>query len=448
MLINSAPTQTIFGVLGEVLTPFPIFVADRSFTLLREYEYETTPSSSSTMASNVPAVSGAGAAPAAGFSAVVAAPAGVAAVTAAGAAAFGAAAGAVPAGPRAADFDNPAVLNAGPASVFGYHHGPIPNANHGWQPPRQRQAVAANKRVPDVSVDDNALAPNPMARLSPINTLVCEIVVAPATGQMCGRVFSDTKKLHRHARTSHPGAVENRDHQAVSPAEVRAGHDALRHHVLSLGWRNADFKTETGFGQLRQFGSLVVGFADQCEEIARADPIFAGRFGTTFHRRGPQTTPAAAAPAAATTTSSHVAIGDDLTINGQLPATNLPPRPSDFTRAAIRRLARRKIVENDNEFEDETYDEELEPELALKKAEAKEKRFGPAPAVPVLKEGEEEYESDDYYSDKEAERKEAEKKKKEQKMARRAELPGRTQRPPRFLGPSQTHPFALLEDEE
>lgn len=86
-----------------------------------------------------------------------------------------------------------------------------------------------------------------------------------------------------------PAPSRTRSARQVTPVEVRAGHDALNHHVLFLGWRNADFKNVANF---------------------------AARFGTTFHRRGPQNTRAAA--------SSRTTVGDDLTINGQLSATNLP----------------------------------------------------------------------------------------------------------------------------
>ncbi|RYP15389.1 hypothetical protein DL765_005725 [Monosporascus sp. GIB2] len=62
---------------------------------------------------------------------------------------------------RREDYDNPQVAAAANPSGFGYHHGAIPNPNHGWIP-----------AYPAITAAENATAPNPGNRLSTVYDMV------------------------------------------------------------------------------------------------------------------------------------------------------------------------------------------------------------------------------------------------------------------------------------
>jgi hypothetical protein len=107
-------------------------------------------------------------------------------------------------------FDNDGVRNAtSPSATFGYHHGPIKNRNHGWVP----RHPGDDSTVPAGSVAENAASPVPGATMSSINSLVCDMVVDPDTGAMCGISFNSQRNsqpdLRRHIRARHPGALLN-----------------------------------------------------------------------------------------------------------------------------------------------------------------------------------------------------------------------------------------------
>ncbi|ROW16515.1 hypothetical protein VPNG_02790 [Cytospora leucostoma] len=178
---------------------------------------------------------------------------------------------------QAADFINPLVTNAPNPSSYGYHHGPIPNNNHGWVPPRHQYV---NGKLPELRVSDVANAPNPGVRLSFVNTLICDIDVNG--GEMCGEDFNEQDKLRRHLRTCHPGAVTAVTGGPINPKERTAGVNALTRWVLLLGWRNARYRTDPYLGT-----PVIADICNNLERLAAEDPAFAARYGRHFHRRVP-----------------------------------------------------------------------------------------------------------------------------------------------------------------
>ncbi|PSR80088.1 hypothetical protein BD289DRAFT_76778 [Coniella lustricola] len=136
---------------------------------------------------------------------------------------------------QAADFTTAVTTGSTNPSVFGYHHGPIPNPNPGWVPERIRLALANGiTRPPALNAQDVANPPNPASVLSSINTLVCDIDLGG--GQMCGRVFGDQPTYRRHVRTFHPGAVTNPARKNTSIAENLSGSKSVHTHEYSGGW--------------------------------------------------------------------------------------------------------------------------------------------------------------------------------------------------------------------
>ena len=184
--------------------------------------------------------------------------------------------------PQALTYDNLDVTNASNPSALGHHHGPIPNQNPGWVPPRQQASHDAGTRAPQVTTADNDNPPNPPAALANLNTGVCDIVVGD--GLLCGIVFSGRQTqptLRRHARNTHPGALVNPGRGNISQRQQIAGQNAIKLWVRSGGWRDARYLNEPGRGPL---GSYLDLYASEMETIARNDAAFAARFGTRFHR--------------------------------------------------------------------------------------------------------------------------------------------------------------------
>jgi hypothetical protein len=68
---------------------------------------------------------------------------------------------------------------------------------------------------------------------------VCDIVVDPDTGAMCGVSFNSQRNsqpdLRRHIRARHPGALLNPSRLNTTTDELVAGKNALRRWVLSQG---------------------------------------------------------------------------------------------------------------------------------------------------------------------------------------------------------------------
>ena len=90
--------------------------------------------------------------------------------------------------PDAAEYDNAQVTGAPNPSEYGYHHGPIVNANIDWVPPSRAAAIAAGRDKYHCLTDaENSKAPNVGARLSSVTTGVCDIVVNG--NQLCGKKF-------------------------------------------------------------------------------------------------------------------------------------------------------------------------------------------------------------------------------------------------------------------
>jgi hypothetical protein len=121
-------------------------------------------------------------------------------------------------------FDNDGVRNAmSPSASFGYHHGPIENRNHGWVPRHPGDAGI----LPAGSVAENAASPVPGATMSSVNLSVCDIVVDPDTGAMCGVSFNSQRNsqpdLRRHIRARHPGALLNPSRLNTTTDELVAG---------------------------------------------------------------------------------------------------------------------------------------------------------------------------------------------------------------------------------
>lgn len=87
--------------------------------------------------------------------------------------------------------------------------------------------------------------------------------------------------LRRHIRNDHPGSLTNPSRSQITVTESLAGENALKNWVLSGGLRTAQYVREPGRGP---DGGLMAKYADECEAIAAADPDFAQRFGTRFHR--------------------------------------------------------------------------------------------------------------------------------------------------------------------
>lgn len=170
---------------------------------------------------------------------------------------------------------------ANPSPEYGYHHGPIPNNNHGWHPPRQAAAIASKARPPSVTSAENGQAPNTPAVMSAVNGGVCMIDMG--AGVMCGVQTADQPALRRHMRDFHSGAVANPTRRGVTPAEAFAGQNALKKFVLTRAWRDAQFVREPGRGPR---GGLLDRYATALEDIAAADAAFAHQFGARFHRDG------------------------------------------------------------------------------------------------------------------------------------------------------------------
>ncbi|KAK2050609.1 hypothetical protein LZ31DRAFT_75 [Colletotrichum somersetense] len=179
-----------------------------------------------------------------------------------------------------ANYANPGISNASNPSNFGYHHGPIPNPNHGWVPSDVQELHDAG-RAYTVTTEMNAAAPNQGNRLSSINTGVCDIIVNPDTNTMCGTVIASQPALRRHIRSAHPGALINPTRTNTSISEESVGKQAIQNWVRSGGWRNADYVREPVAGPA---GGLIETYADAMEELAQNDANFAATYGTHFHR--------------------------------------------------------------------------------------------------------------------------------------------------------------------
>jgi len=219
------------------------------------------------------------------------------------------------------DFDNEAVTNAvnphttpvnpgpGQQQPFGYFHGPIPNNNPGWIPPRIAEQLASGVRNPRIYVGMDNNPPVAAEVLSPFNTFVCDVIVDAETNTMCGSTSIHQRDLRRHMRERHPGAIVSgsRPSGQLSRDEKEAGLNALKQWVLSGGWRDAKYAKEPNVDE-RFF---IKKLADAAEAIAANDEIFAAEFGTVFNRAGSRS-PAAATPASssatATATTSSAAV--------------------------------------------------------------------------------------------------------------------------------------------
>ncbi|KAI9149613.1 hypothetical protein HJFPF1_11668 [Paramyrothecium foliicola] len=165
------------------------------------------------------------------------------------------------------DFINESVLSAQDPSPYGYHHGPIPTGTS--------------------------------AAISRVNTQVCGVVV-DASQRMCGKVFSDRPgvgqtrcptsndpqadhvQYYRHLRTEHPGCVTMPSRSQVKADEKLAGENAIRHFVLTGGWRDARYLYEPGQGP---GNSLVRRYANELEQLASKDAVFRLQYGEKFHRQ-------------------------------------------------------------------------------------------------------------------------------------------------------------------
>ncbi|KAL2055457.1 hypothetical protein ABVK25_004265 [Lepraria finkii] len=186
----------------------------------------------------------------------------------------------------AAVYQSQFVQNAVNPSADGYHHGPIPNNNPGWVPPRQATAQAASAAseaagtgrlpIPPVLASDNIdNPPNPAVAMSTLNTGVYG-------GAMCGVVFNAAPALDSNVATRERGTQVHNPARVNTPGNVRNdGNNAIRLFVVSQGWRTANYVHEPGRGPI---GGPLDRFATECETIAAADPAFAASFGTRFHR--------------------------------------------------------------------------------------------------------------------------------------------------------------------
>ncbi|KAI1084217.1 hypothetical protein F5B20DRAFT_524052 [Whalleya microplaca] len=184
---------------------------------------------------------------------------------------------------NAGTFDNPAANNAPYQSAWGYHCGPITNANPGWIPARQTAARAAGTAVPAITTGDNASPPNAAAALSSMNGGVCWVLLNDGVN-MCGVALAGQPALRRHMRSFHPGAVTNPRRAQTSIGEENAGTNALKRYVVSGAWRRAQFNREPGRGPEN---GLIERYATACELIAAKDAVFRANFGDglgNFHR--------------------------------------------------------------------------------------------------------------------------------------------------------------------
>lgn len=179
-------------------------------------------------------------------------------------------------------FCNDAVANSvNPHEKYGYFHGPIVNVNKDWYPPRSMKPG----EKPYVSASLNASCPNKNnAKLSPVNTMVCDVVQhdenRPNDIKMCGDTYFSQKELRKHIRTYHPGAVMNPDYDEISPDEREVAQNTIRAWVLSKGWQNAEYANEPYLPNV----SPLQLYCDQLELLATHDQEFAKKYGRKFHR--------------------------------------------------------------------------------------------------------------------------------------------------------------------
>lgn len=177
----------------------------------------------------------------------------------------------------------PGISSATNPSEYGWHHGPIQNPNASWLPDRQRLAKANDEKVPNVTVDENDSAPNPMLTLSGVNGLICDVLLDDT--RMCGMTFTQQPAFRRHLRTQHPGCFKRGSRVNLTSAEVIEGENALKLWVLSGGWKEAEYFHEPNMGPK---DGLIGRFVMQFEKEAETNEEFAEEYGNCFRRGGPQ----------------------------------------------------------------------------------------------------------------------------------------------------------------